>query len=153
MTDEVARFPAETLGQRIRRYRQEAGLTPAQLAERAGVSKSYVSSLESESEERKPSAEIVYELAKALGVAMSDLLGRPILTIPRAHRTAELLEFATEYRLPEADIEMLASIEFRGERPRTVNRWRFIYDAIKASQSIDRGAPRPSEPAEREIDR
>jgi transcriptional regulator with XRE-family HTH domain len=129
----------ESLGQRIRRFRGDAGLTPSQLAERARVSKSYISSLESETElERRPSADILYRLAQALGVAMSDLLGRPVLIEQRAERSAELLEFARQDRLPEADIDMLASIQFRGERPRTAARWRFIYEAIKNSEGIDR---------------
>jgi transcriptional regulator with XRE-family HTH domain len=129
----------ETLGQRIRRFRADAGLTPSELAERASVSKSYISSLESDTEpERKPSAEILYKLARSLGVAMSDLLGKTPLLAPRNERTPELLDFAAEYRLPEADIDMLASIQFRGERPRTVDRWRFIYEAIKHSEGLDR---------------
>ena len=129
----------ETLGHRIRRFRSEASLTPSQLAERAEVSKSYISSIESETEpERRPSADILYRIAQALGVAMSDLLGKPVLIEQRAERSAELLEFAREDRLPEADIDMLASIQFRGERPRTAARWRFIYEAIKNSERIDR---------------
>jgi XRE family transcriptional regulator of biofilm formation len=133
----------ETLGERIKRFRGDAGLTPSQLAERAEVSKSYISSLESETEpERRPSADILYRLAKALGVAMSDLLGKPVLIDQPAERSAELLAFAKEYRLPEADINMLASIQFRGERPRTVARWRFIYEAIKNSEGIDRSPQR-----------
>jgi transcriptional regulator with XRE-family HTH domain len=135
--------PDENLGERIKRFRADARLTPSQLAERATVSKSYISSLESETEpERRPSADILYRLAKALGVAMSDLLGKPVLVDQEAERPAELLEFAKEYRLPEADINMLSSIQFRGERPRTVARWRFIYEAIKNSEGIDRSPQR-----------
>lgn len=73
---------------------------------------------------------------------MSDLLGKPVLVDQTAERPPELLEFAQEYRLPEADIRMLASIQFRGEPPRTVARWRFIYEAIKNSEGIDRSPQR-----------
>ena len=140
MTDEPRiAIPEETLGQRIRRFRLDAGLTPTELADQAEVSKSYVSSLESETEpERRPSAEILYKLAQALGVAMSDLLGKTPGLTPGQERTPELLRFATDYRLPEADIDMLASIQFRGDRPRSVDRWRFIYEAIKNSERMDR---------------
>jgi transcriptional regulator with XRE-family HTH domain len=131
--------PEETLGQRIKRFRADAGLTPTELADQADVSKSYISSLESESEpERRPSAEILYKLARALGVAMSDLLGKTPVLASGQERTPELLEFAAAYRLPEADVDMLASIQFRGDRPRTVDRWRFIYEAIKNSERMDR---------------
>jgi transcriptional regulator with XRE-family HTH domain len=133
--------PEETLGQRIKRFRTDAGLTPTELAERASVSKSYISSLESETEpERRPSAEILYKLARALGVAMSDLLGKTPVLASHQERTDELLKFAQEYRLPEADVDMLASIQFRGDRPRTVERWRFIYEAIKNSERMDRSS-------------
>lgn len=143
MTDSARTASDESLGERIKRYRLDASLSPSQLAERADVSKSYISSLESETEsERRPSADILYRLAKALGVAMSDLLGKPVLIDQSAERSPELLEFAEEDRLPEADINMLASIQFRGERPRTVARWRFIYEAIKNSEGIDRSPRR-----------
>ncbi len=140
MTDEPATVSTpETLGQRIQRYRKDAGLSPTELAERAEVSKSYISSLESDTEpERKPSAEILYRLARALGVAMSDLLGKTPLLAPSQARPPELLEFARENDLPEADVAMLASIQFRGDHPRTAERWRFIYEAIKNSERMDR---------------
>jgi transcriptional regulator with XRE-family HTH domain len=140
MTDEVAgRDVHETLGQRIRYYRTERGLTSTELADRAELSKSYISSLESESEpERKPSAEVLYRIARALGVAMSDLLGKTPLVASGHDRPPELVDFARQYNLPETDVAMLASIEFRGDRPRTVDRWRFIYDAIKNSERMDR---------------
>jgi transcriptional regulator with XRE-family HTH domain len=143
VTDEPrSATPEETLGQRIRRFRLDADLTPTDLADRAGVSKSYVSSLESETEpERRPSGEILYKLARALGVAMSDLLGKTPVLAPRQERTPELLQFAAHNRLPEADIDMLASIQFRGDRPRTVERWRFIYEAIRNSERMDRPPP------------
>lgn len=79
-----------------------------------------------------------YRLAKPLGVAMSDLLGRPIL-IPTQHKRPKcLVEFAKSRNLPQTDIEMLAGIEFRGERPRTPARWAFIYEAIRNSEAMDR---------------
>ena len=34
---------------------------------------------------------------------------------------------------------MLAGIAFRGEAPRTKERWAFIYDAIKNSAGMDAG--------------
>jgi len=48
-----------------------------------------------------------------------------------------LREFADEEGLPQADLHMLASIQFRGEQPRTKERWRYIYTAITTSRAID----------------
>ena len=42
------------------------------------------------------------------------------------------------HRGDEADIEMLASIEFRGEKPKTPERWAFIYQAIRNSVAMDK---------------
>ena len=131
------RRKTETVGARIKRYREEAGLSPADIAELTGLSRSYISELETGTAQN-PSADKLYALAKALGVAMSDILGKPILVDPRADRPPSLVEFARERNLPEADIEMLARIEFRGEKPQTVNRWAFIYDAIRNSTAMDK---------------
>jgi transcriptional regulator with XRE-family HTH domain len=128
----------ETVGQRIRRFREERGLTPTELAAKARISKSYLSELESgNGVAQRPSADMLYRIGEALGVAMSDLLGRPVIIKPKRERPPSLLEFAKRANLPEADIEMLAGIEFRGEQPRTPERWAFIYQAIRNSGSMD----------------
>lgn len=130
----------EPIGLRIRKYRLERGLTPAQLAEDAGLSKSYLSELESdETSNRRPSADALYRIARSLGVAISDLLGRPITLVSKSDRPKSLTAFATTRGLPETDIEMLASIRFRGDQPQTVERWAFIYDAIRNSKPMDKG--------------
>ena len=42
--------------------------------------------------------------------------------------------------LPESDVQMLAGIRFRGEAPRTPQRWEHIYNAIRTSQAMDEDA-------------
>jgi transcriptional regulator with XRE-family HTH domain len=131
----------ETIGQRIKRYREECGLTPSELADRAKVAKSYLSTLEHDENGtniRRPSADTLYRIAQVLGVAMSDLLGKPIITADKRRRPPSLTRFAKSHNLPEADIEMLAGIRFRGEEPKTAERWEFIYQAIKNSAPMDR---------------
>jgi transcriptional regulator with XRE-family HTH domain len=131
----------ETVGQRIKRYREDREITPSELAERAGVAKSYLSTLEHDEQgtnERRPSADTLYRIAKVLGVAMSDLLGKPVITAQTHRRPASLIKFAEDRDLPDADIEMLAGIRFRGEEPQTSERWEFIYQAIKNSAPMDR---------------
>jgi transcriptional regulator with XRE-family HTH domain len=134
----VARARDEPIGVRIKRYREERGMSATDLAETASISKSYLSELESGGDShRRPSADVLYRVAKALGVAMSDLLGRPIITEPTSERPRSLLDFAKQAALPEADVAMLASIQFRGEQPKTPERWAFIYQAIKNSAGMD----------------
>jgi len=134
---------SETIGERIKRFRTERGLSPSELAEKADVAKSYLSTLEHEDQSknvRRPSADTLYRIASALGVAMSDLLGRPVITaVQVGHRPPSLTEFAKSRDIPEADVEMLAGIRFRGEEPKTPERWEFIYQAIKNSAPMDQG--------------
>ena len=132
MTNETG----ESIGDRIRRYRREAGLSLNQLATSAQVSKGYVWSLENEPDKR-PSAETLYAIAEALGVTMSTLLGRRLLTQQPTDIPDSLREFANDKGLPEKDVLMLAGIEFRGVRPQTRERWEHIYNAIRMSRTLD----------------
>lgn len=128
----------ETVGERIRRFREDARLSPSELADLTSLSRSYLSELETGTAQN-PSADTLYRLARALGVAMSDVLGKPILLLDRTEEpTPSLVKFAKERNLPETDIHMLARIEFRGEKPRTTQRWAFIYDAIRNSSAMDK---------------
>jgi transcriptional regulator with XRE-family HTH domain len=135
-----SRPEAETLdelGDRLRRFRAEQGLTASALAIRSGVSKSYLSSLESDSlKARRPSVQTLQRLASALGVLLSDLTG--LAPTPGADRSPELVAFAEAEGLPDADVDMLASIQFRGKTPQRPERWRYIYNAIRTSELLDR---------------
>lgn len=130
--------PPERLGDLIRRFRSERGLSTSALAERAGLSKSYLSLLEADPEgTRRPSIQTLQRIAAALGVLLSDLTGsRPPAT---SETTPELLSFATSAGLPASDVDMLASIRFRGQAPQSEERWRYIYNAIRSSENLDPG--------------
>lgn len=131
------------IGERIMRFRKDADLSLNELAKRTDIAKSYLWSLENDPSSSRPSGEALYLIAEALGVTMSDLLGRKLLSEPAKETPKSLKEFAREMKLPEADVRMLASIRFRGEQPQTKERWAFIYDAIRTSRMIDReNAPR-----------
>ncbi|MDE0138695.1 MAG: helix-turn-helix transcriptional regulator [bacterium] len=125
-----------SIGDRIRRYRSDAGLSLSQLSMSAGVSKGYLWSLENVPDKR-PSAQTLYAIATALGVTMSSLLGRRLLTNQPTDIPESLQEFADAKRLPDSDVRMLAGIEFRGVRPQTRERWEHIYNAIRMSRTLD----------------
>ena len=55
-----------SLSQKIKHLRSENGFSLGRLAEKAGVSKSYLSQLEN-SVSKQPSAEILFKVATALG--------------------------------------------------------------------------------------
>jgi transcriptional regulator with XRE-family HTH domain len=130
------RWRVDDLGQRLRRFREDRGWTQAALAEHAGVSKPYLSELEGGAG-RRPSGQILLKLADALGVTVADLLGRQIVPAQEPDIPPGLREFARLRGLPESDTRMLAGIRFRGEAPRTPQRWEHIYNAIRTSQVLD----------------
>lgn len=127
---------AAAIGRRMRGFRKDRGMTLSDLATSAGVSKSHLSVIENGSGAR-PGAAILHKLAVALGVTLADVLGRDVRAQSPADIPSSLLEFAKAHRLPQADVDMLASIVFRGEQPRTAERWAFIYTAITTSASLD----------------
>ncbi len=129
----------ESIGAKIKRYRNDRGMSASQLAEKAEISKSYLSELENPRDTtKKPSADVLYRIGNALGVAMSDLMGRPIIASPPTEPPASLQKFVKAHpEIPKADIKMLSQIQFRGESPKSVERWEFIYQAIRNSAAMD----------------
>ena len=127
---------ADDIGRRIRGFRKDRNMSLSDLAASAGVSKSHLSVIENGTGAR-PGAAILHKLAVALGVTLADVLGREVRARAPTEIPTSLLEFAKARQLPQADVDMLASIAFRGEQPRTAERWSYIYTAIKTSASLD----------------
>lgn len=65
----------ETLATNLRRLRQAAGLSQEELAHRADIDRTYISSIERQ--QYAASIEVVDRLAKGLGVEASELLQAP----------------------------------------------------------------------------
>jgi transcriptional regulator with XRE-family HTH domain len=65
---------AETIGERVRRLREAAGLTQKQLAERAGVPLPTLRQVE-QMVTKAPRPETLLGLARALGVKVGELMG------------------------------------------------------------------------------
>lgn len=128
------------LGDQLKQRRLAHDLSLAELGRRAGVSKAYLHQLESATNVPRPSADLLYRIAFALGTSVGELLekdlhspGGEITDIPTALR-----EFVIEERLDDEDIKMLAAIKYRGEQPRTTDDWRFLYESIKRSVPQER---------------
>lgn len=123
-----------TIGAHIKRRREEAKLSLSALAERAEVAKGYLWSLENGQTASRPSGRTLYKIAGALGTTMSDLLGEQLLADSEAKTPPKILrEFAETEGLTERDVQMLAGINFRGQRPQDIEGWRLVWAAIKAS--------------------
>lgn len=120
------------LGERIKLRRQEAGISAAELARRATVSKGYLSEIEGGATPR-PSADVLYRIATALQTTVADLLEKKETRPASRSVPSSLQAFAEEAGLPELDVQMLSRIRFRGEQPSTLDDWRFLYESIKRS--------------------
>jgi transcriptional regulator with XRE-family HTH domain len=68
----VQRNPKEILAKNLRRIRNEAGLSQEELAYRAGLHRTYISSIERG--QRNVSLENIFAIAKALKVEPADLV-------------------------------------------------------------------------------
>ena len=116
------------LGRRVRRYREERGYSLSDLARQSGVSRSFLYQIESG--QSSPTEEKLTAIAGALGVDVADLLGVNVAGDPIPE---SLRQFAEQARLPEADIRMLARINYRGRQPTTAEAWRILYSVVKSS--------------------
>lgn len=97
----------DDFGRRLERIRTDAGLSQTGLATRVQTSQSAISQMESG--ERKPSFDMLRELAKALGVKPSYLLGADVEELSKEEQT-----HFREYRSlsKEAREELRAYAEF-----------------------------------------
>ena len=121
------------VGERIRQRREEAHLSLSGLAQKAAVSKGYLWSLEKGETDARPSGRTLYAIAEALGTTMSDLLGRELLMDPPSEIPDSLRTFAKANALTETDVQMLAGVNFRGQRPNDHDGWALVWHAIRAS--------------------
>lgn len=131
------------LGQNIRYLRQGKNLSLADLAAKSGVSKTYISDLENGLGGR-PNVQYLYKIAIALETTIDALINlslkpsqrKAIPTVSKEPLPPGLEEFSKRARLKPQQIEMLARLNFRGNRPKNADAWQLIYDTIKmASQS------------------
>lgn len=134
---DISKIDFTKLGEKVRFLRQGRGWSLVDLAERSGVSKAYLSDLENGTA-GKPNIQYMYAIAVALEVTLDELLqdatARPVRK--KDKRSIEelppgLAELQQELKLSDNDVEMLAQVNFRGNRPKDVDGWRFLWDTIK----------------------
>ena len=103
-------------------------MSQSELAEKAGLSRNYISLIE-RGQAQNTSMRVLNQLALALGVRMSDLIGQPEAEeglIPPALR-----EFALEEGLSYDAVDRLSRIPRRGQEPKTVQDWKTLYGLIR----------------------
>jgi transcriptional regulator with XRE-family HTH domain len=124
---------AFAFGQRIKEARTRLGWSLAEVARRSGLSRGYINALEL-GRSKRPGADALRRLEDVLG---------PLRPVPQSDLAAVppgLSALARERQLPEPEVRMLASLQIRGRQPQSKERWRFIYDALVASEAIDQTA-------------
>ena len=80
MTESIS-AALDLVGPRLRRVREQRGITLTAVAERTGISKSTLSRLENG--QRRPSLELLLPLAQVYRVPLDDLVGAPEVGDPR----------------------------------------------------------------------
>jgi transcriptional regulator with XRE-family HTH domain len=124
---------AAAFGRRIKDARTRLGWSLAEVARRSGLSRGYINALEL-GRSKRPGADALRRLEDALG-PLRPVPEPGIGTVP-----AGLSALARERQLPESEVRVLASLQIRGRQPQSKERWRFIYDALLASEAIDQAA-------------
>lgn len=126
------------VAKRVAVERQLRGLSLSQLADKAGISKSYLSQLESGKQEN-PSLDVLNKLADALGITVGRLIGIQTVAVDPPQAADEVLpslrEFLDERRqqgrpVPEGDVRMLIQIQRRSPNDTTKQDWISLYEHL-----------------------
>ena len=128
-------------GDRIKAIRGQRNWTQEELAEAAGISKSFLSDIEND--KRNISSESALKIADALGISLDYLIRgetgererqrQPVRIPPELSKLAEELElsYSVTLTLLEAHEAVVARRAAKQLRPPTVDEWRKFYTAIK----------------------
>jgi transcriptional regulator with XRE-family HTH domain len=129
-----------TAGDRIREIREEMRMNQDQLAERAGLSKGFLSDVENN--KRNIGSQNLLKIANILGASVDYLLRgevnqaantEPIVIPPELSLAAEELElsYAATIELLDAHRSVIARRSNRGLRKFSVEDWKKLHEAIK----------------------
>ena len=138
MVDTLGTGKSMSLAKKIREERTKAGLTLDELAEKAGLSKTYLWELEQdEAGVKRPSADVVLKIADALSLTIADLMGLPTVKVQKesVNIPKSLFDFRDQQllmgnKLSDKDLRDLAGMSFRGGQPRTAEGWFAVYLAF-----------------------
>jgi transcriptional regulator with XRE-family HTH domain len=123
------------LANRITALREQAGLSLDELAKKAKISKTYLWELEKdEAGTKKPSADVLLRIASALSTTIAVLLELPTVKvkeisveIPSALQHLQERLKNQGNPLTSQDLRDLATMQFRGGQPQTVDEWNQLY--------------------------
>jgi transcriptional regulator with XRE-family HTH domain len=135
------RGQAMLLAERLRKLREEKGMSLDDLAREASISKTYLWELERDAAgQKKPSADVLLRIAKALSTTLAALLDLPAVRTPEGEvqlppglqQLKQRME-AQQTPLSSEDLRDLATFRFRGGQPQTVDEWQQLYLLMSAT--------------------
>jgi transcriptional regulator with XRE-family HTH domain len=132
-----ANGPALTVGATVRRLRESRGWSLQRLASGAQISKQHLWDIERGA--ARPNELTIKQLARALGVRVSDLMGETALDESSRPVPPSLREFAARRGLGAAQVEALAGLNYRGRAPRTAAEWELIWRLLRAVLGEENG--------------
>jgi transcriptional regulator with XRE-family HTH domain len=134
MTDDenTAEVGEHTLAGRLRKLRNDRGLSLDDVAGKAKISKTYLWELERDASGlKKPSADVLLRIAQALSSTLAELLALPTVSAPEG--PVELPQSLIDFRdqmgdeLTPQDLQELAGMKFRGTQPQNADDWHHLY--------------------------
>lgn len=116
----------DDFGKKVRDRRRDEKLSQAELAEKVGISRNYLSQIE-RGQAINLSWQVMERLTSVLGLK-EDPVGTPtgLVDLPPS-----LAAFAQTADLPPDDVIMLARLKYRGQQPTTPEKWELLYNVIK----------------------
>ena len=125
----------ERFGENVRSERKKQGYSQEDLAEKVEISRTYLSQIE-QGRAQNLSLRLAQRLSTVLGIKSPYQEDDEDEEKDEEDISRSLREFAEQDGLPPEDIQMLARIEYRGEKPQDPQEWRILYNVIKtASES------------------
>jgi len=124
-----------SVGRKVRALRLEKNISLPELAERAGVSKGFLSQLEND-EESNPSLDTLNKVAKALNVTLAALIEKASVKSKRVipeEISPALKEFIRERHASNqpVDEDILQALYAVQHRKQSKDDWAWLYESIK----------------------
>ena len=124
-----------SLAKKLRKLRDDKGMSLDDVAAAAKVSKTYLWQLEQDTDgSKKPSADVLLRIANALSTTLANLLSLETVQVqdhpvelPRSLREFQDRMSKQKTPLSAGDLRDLATMKFRGSQPQTADEWHQLY--------------------------
>jgi transcriptional regulator with XRE-family HTH domain len=124
-----------SLAKKLRKLRDDKGMSLDDVADAAKVSKTYLWQLEQDTTgSKKPSADVLLRIANALSTTLANLLSLETVQVqdhpielPRSLRDFQDRMAKQKTPLSAGDLRDLATMKFRGSQPQTADEWHQLY--------------------------